>query len=98
MQRERCAQQDGNAALDQSEVTEPDRTQFERNLAGRGSFRLLRSAIAAGTAGKFEKMCRHRRRSLSGRCSGERRPEQRRIRELTSEIPIHGIPGSSVLS
>ena len=55
MQRERCAQQDGNAALDQSEVTEPDRTQFERNLAGRGSFRLFRGVVAISIARESQK-------------------------------------------
>ena len=46
MQRERRAQQGGNAAVDHSKVTEPDCTQFQRNPAWRGSFRLLRSAGA----------------------------------------------------
>src|ERR1700730_18086850 len=50
MQRERCAQQGRNAALDHRKVTEPDCMQFERNLAWRGSFRLLRIAVATSIA------------------------------------------------
>ena len=46
MQRERCAQQSGNAALYHRKITEPDCVQLDRNLAWRGSFRLLRSAVA----------------------------------------------------
>ena len=46
MQRERCAQQGGDAALDHRKVTEPDCLQFERNLAWRDSFRLLRGVAA----------------------------------------------------
>src|ERR1700716_56032 len=50
MQRERWAQQGGNAALDHSKVTKPDCTQFQRNPAWRGSFRLLRrtGAVSIG--------------------------------------------------
>ena len=50
MQRERCAQQGGDAALDHRKVTEPDCMQLERNLAWRGSFRLLRGAVAISIA------------------------------------------------
>src|ERR1700704_2921735 len=46
MQRERRAEQGGNTALDHSKVTEPDCMQLDRNIAWRGSFRLLRSAVA----------------------------------------------------
>ncbi len=47
MQRERRAQQGRNAAFGRRKVTEADGTQFERNLAWRGSFRLFRGMIAA---------------------------------------------------
>ena len=40
--------------------------QLERNRAGRGSFRLLRGAVAIGIAWKSQKMRRYRRRSFSG--------------------------------
>ena len=50
MQRERCAQQGGNAALDDRKVMEPHCMQFERNRAWRGAFRLLRGAIVASIA------------------------------------------------
>src|SRR5216684_9147837 len=50
MQRERCAQQGGDAALGHRKVTEPDCMQLERNLAWRGSFRLLRGVVAVSVA------------------------------------------------
>jgi hypothetical protein len=46
MQRERCAEQGGDAALGRRKVAQPDCLQLERNLAWRGSFRLLRGAAA----------------------------------------------------
>ncbi|HWX35704.1 MAG TPA: hypothetical protein VNZ53_50820, partial [Steroidobacteraceae bacterium] len=46
MQCERCAQQRGDAALGHRKVTEADCMQLERNLAWRGSFRLLRGVVA----------------------------------------------------
>ncbi len=66
MQRERRAQQGGNAALGRRKVTEPDCMQLERNLAWRGAFRLLRGAVAVGIARESQKMRRH------GRCSFNR--------------------------
>ena len=50
MQRERRAQQGRDAALDCSKVTEPDGMQLERNLAWRGSFRLLQAVVAVSIA------------------------------------------------
>ncbi len=50
MQRERCAQQGGDPALGHREVTQPDCLQLERNLAWRGSFRLLRGVVAISIA------------------------------------------------
>ncbi len=50
MQRERCAQQGGDAALGHRKVTEADCMQLERNLAWRGSFRLLRGVVAVSIA------------------------------------------------
>ncbi len=46
MQRERCAEQGGNAALGHREVTQPDCLQLERNLTWRGSFGLPRGVAA----------------------------------------------------
>src|SRR5258708_4498913 len=46
MQRERRAQQGGHAAVGYRKVTEADGRQFERNLAWRGAFRLLRAVAA----------------------------------------------------
>src|SRR5258705_1138067 len=89
MQRERCAEQGGDAALGRRKVPQPDCLQLERNLAWRSSFRLLRGAAAIRIAGKSQKKCCPGRRNFTGRRSGERRPEERRIRELTSWIPIH---------
>ena len=40
--------------------------QLERNLAWRGSFRLLRNAAAIGFGGEFQKMRRYGRGGLSG--------------------------------
>ena len=50
MQRERCAQQGRDAALGHRKVTQPDCMQLERNLAWRGSFRLLRGMVAISFA------------------------------------------------
>src|SRR5258705_8181100 len=50
MQRERCAQQGRDAALGHRKVTEQDCMQLERNLAWRGSFRLLRGVVAISIA------------------------------------------------
>jgi hypothetical protein len=50
MQRERCAQQGRDAALGHRIVTQPDCMQLERNLAWRGSFRLLRGMVAISFA------------------------------------------------
>jgi hypothetical protein len=61
--------------------------ELERNLARHGSFRLLRGAVAIGI--ESEKLHRNGRCGFSGRHGGERRPEERRIWELTSEMPIH---------
>jgi hypothetical protein len=66
MQRERWAQQGGNAALDHSKVTEPDCTQLQRNPAWRGAFRLLRSAGAIGIGRQSQKMRRYGRGGFSG--------------------------------
>ncbi|HTE96025.1 MAG TPA: hypothetical protein VK678_21355 [Bradyrhizobium sp.] len=62
MQRERCAQQGGNAAFDHGKVTELDGMQPERNLAWRGSFRLLPDVVGIGIARQSQKLRRH------GRC------------------------------
>jgi hypothetical protein len=66
MQRERRAQQGGDAALGHRKVTEADCMQLERNRAGRGSFRLLRGVIAISIAWESQKMRSYRRRSFSG--------------------------------
>jgi len=66
MQRERWAQQGGNAALDHSKVSEPDCTQLQRNPAWRGSFRLLRSAGAIRIGRERQKMRRYGRGGFSG--------------------------------
>ena len=50
MQRERCAQQGGDAALGHRKVTEADCMQLERNRAWRDSFRLLRGVVAISIA------------------------------------------------
>jgi hypothetical protein len=50
VQRERCAQHGGNAAIDHAKVTEPDCMQLERNPVWCSSFRLLRSVIATSIA------------------------------------------------
>jgi hypothetical protein len=50
MQRERGAEQGGDTALAHREVTQPDCPQLERNLAWRGSFRLLRGVVAVSIA------------------------------------------------
>ena len=50
MQRERCAEQGGDAALGHRQITQPDCLQLERNLAWRGSFRLLRGLVAVSIA------------------------------------------------
>src|SRR5712664_4680091 len=50
MQRERRAQEGGNAAFGHGKVTEPYCIQLERNLARRDSFRLLRNRVATSTA------------------------------------------------
>ena len=64
MQRERCAQEDGDAALDYSKITEPDCMQLERNLAWRGSFRFLRGAVTVDI--ESQKLRRNGRGSFSG--------------------------------
>ncbi len=50
MQRERGAEQGGDAASGRRKVTQPDCLQLERNLAWRGSFRLLRGVVAVSIA------------------------------------------------
>src|SRR4029453_17298322 len=50
MQRERRAEQGRDAAMGHRKVTQPDCLQLERNLAWRGSFRLLRGAAAINIA------------------------------------------------
>jgi hypothetical protein len=50
MQRERCAQEGGNAAFDHGKVTELDGMQLERNLARSGPFRLVPGVVAVGIA------------------------------------------------
>ncbi len=47
MQRERRAQESGDAALDRGKVTQPDRLQLKRSLAWRGAFRFWRGVVAA---------------------------------------------------
>src|SRR4029453_12112915 len=46
MRRERGAEQGGGATSGRRKVTQPDCLQLERNLAWRGSFRLLRGVVA----------------------------------------------------
>jgi hypothetical protein len=89
MQRERRAQEGGNAAFDRGKVTELDGMQFERNLARRGAFRLLPGVVAIDFARESQKLRRHGRRRFTGRRSDQRRPEERRVQELTSGVPIH---------
>ena len=60
MQRLRRAQKRRNTALGHGKVAQPDGVQLERNLAGRGGFRLLRDTVAIGTAREPQKMRRHR--------------------------------------
>jgi hypothetical protein len=99
VQRKRGAQESGNAAFGHGEVTQPDRMQLKRNLARRGSFRLLRGAVGAGI--ESQELRRNGRCSFSGRHGCERRPKERRIGELTSEMPIHlniTMPASSLLN
>jgi hypothetical protein len=50
MQRERWAQQGGDAALGHRKVTEADCMQLERNRAWRDSFRLLRGVVVISIA------------------------------------------------
>ena len=87
MQRERSAQESGDAALDHGKVTQPDRMQLERNLARCGSFQLLRGAVAIGI--EPQKLPPDGRRRFDGLHGGERRPEERRVGKLTSGMPIH---------
>ena len=62
--------------------------QLERNLAWRGSRRLLRGAVVTiGT--ESQKRGGHGRRYFTGGHNGERRPEKRCVRILTSEMPMH---------
>lgn len=86
MQRQRCAQQGGDAAVDDSKIMEPDALQFEHRLAWRGSLRLLRR-VAAGI--ESQEPGRDRRCGFAGRRHGKRRPEKRRVGELTSNMPMH---------
>ena len=66
MQRQRRAEQGGDAAFDPREVTQPDCLQFERNLAWRGSFRLLRGVAAIRIARESQKKRRPGRRNFAG--------------------------------
>src|SRR5882724_5152239 len=65
MQRERRAQQGGDAVLGHRKVTQPDGLQLERNLAWRGSFRLPRSVVASIARGS-QKLRGQGRRNLTG--------------------------------
>ena len=89
MQRLRRAQQRRNAALGHGEVAQPDGVQLERDLAGRRAFRLLRGAVVIGIVRESQKMRRHRRRRFNRGRSGKRRPEKRRVWELTSGTLNH---------
>src|SRR6266849_7296694 len=66
VQRERCAEQGGDAVLGHRKVTQPDCLQLERNLAWRGSFRLLRGVAAISIARESQKKRRPGRRNLTG--------------------------------
>ena len=87
VQRERRAQQGGNAAVGEAIVAELDGVQFERSPARRGALRYLIGAAALGV--KSHELRRDRRSGFACRHSGERRPKERRIRKLTSETPNH---------
>jgi hypothetical protein len=89
MQRQRGAEQGRGAILGGRKVAEPHAVQFQRNLSRRGAFRLLCSAGIVGAGREFQQLRRHRRGGFNGRSSGERRPEERRVRELIAWIPIH---------
>ncbi|HMI12221.1 MAG TPA: hypothetical protein VK567_11600 [Bradyrhizobium sp.] len=89
MQRERRAQQGGNAAFDHGEVAELDGMQLVRNLARSGPFRLVPGVVVIGVAWESQKLRRHGRCRFTGPRGDERRPEERRVRELPSGMPIH---------
>ena len=66
MQRERRAQQGGNAALDHGKVAKPHGVQLQRHFAWRGSFRLLRSPAVDSIGRESQKMRRDGRSGFSG--------------------------------
>jgi hypothetical protein len=66
MQRERCAEQGGDVALGRRKITQPDCPHLERNLAWRGSFRLLRGVAAISIARESQKKRRPGRCKFTG--------------------------------
>ena len=66
------------------EVAQPDDLQLKCDLAGRSAFRFLSGAVVQRIGRKAQKMHAHRCGGFHRVRSGKRRPDKRRVRELTS--------------